>query len=471
MDEFNDKSKLINNDFEKNSISEGFNSINKLQNQSTSMYKVNIAAALHDHISCTKLVQPNLTNTDGIITLSLPKEDELNLMSGINSQDDTFKDIILVQLDLIQHQQEQLLKKERQLQQARQDSESLYKRLESMQKEINNLKDQLLKKEENRLRNKKSDHYLEINKDDCLDSQLTFTNFLSELSTDQQNLILKNDETDQQLNVKNTIESISGNKKIEDKKRKKSSLTKVDSEITKDDKKATSSKRKKTKDKLINDIKETINQEDQSQPKQIYQLPIKAIETDNEYEIVTNKDFFNSLDDDNELDLDRNDVSQTKSNQQSNIEIPSFRLNPISTTYSLEGTENLNDDVFSRRHSKLELDEKRRKRWDIQRLRQDNYNERLRSRYSSNSKTIVNNNLNSSSTLNLSSQNANSSDNSNDVSSFYPSPNILKYIEISDAIPVVAFGQTIPELPVTNFSLPWNSKTTNKLIKVTNKKN
>lgn len=98
-------------------------------------------------------------------------------------------------------------------------------------------------------------------------------------------------------------------------------------------------------------------------------------------------------------------------------------------------------------------------RWDLQRLRESHYNERLRSRYSSTSKAIPSNsgnvNLNSSSTS--SQAPVNSDNNSNDVSSFYPSPNILKYIEVSERLPVVAFGHCIPDLPAKDFTLPWSS--------------
>ena len=40
--------------------------------------------------------------------------------------------------------------------------------------------------------------------------------------------------------------------------------------------------------------------------------------------------------------------------------------------------QSLNDDVFLERHKKGEVDEKRRKRWDIQRIRELRNNERLK---------------------------------------------------------------------------------------------
>lgn len=34
--------------------------------------------------------------------------------------------------------------------------------------------------------------------------------------------------------------------------------------------------------------------------------------------------------------------------------------------------------MFNKRHSKMEIDERRRKRWDIQRLREQKHNEKLK---------------------------------------------------------------------------------------------
>jgi male-specific lethal 1 len=46
----------------------------------------------------------------------------------------------------------------------------------------------------------------------------------------------------------------------------------------------------------------------------------------------------------------------------------------------MEGTENIEDETMLRRHQKFELDEKKRKRWDIQRMREQRHLEKLRAR-------------------------------------------------------------------------------------------
>lgn len=44
------------------------------------------------------------------------------------------------------------------------------------------------------------------------------------------------------------------------------------------------------------------------------------------------------------------------------LEVPHWRIKPYTSCYTMEGTENLDDDVYNRRHSRLEYDERRRKR-------------------------------------------------------------------------------------------------------------
>lgn len=53
----------------------------------------------------------------------------------------------------------------------------------------------------------------------------------------------------------------------------------------------------------------------------------------------------------------------------SSLEVPNWRLKVYTSCYTMEGTENLDDEIFNKRHQKLENDERRRKRWDVQRIR------------------------------------------------------------------------------------------------------
>lgn len=92
----------------------------------------------------------------------------------------------------------------------------------------------------------------------------------------------------------------------------------------------------------------------------------------------------------------------------------------------MEGTENLDDDVFNRRHLRLENDERRRKRWDVQRIREQRHIERLKQRQER--------------------QGSKSDEQSEPLSSFWPSLEDIQYIEVAEELPISAFGTPIPKL-------------------------
>ncbi|XP_009887788.1 PREDICTED: male-specific lethal 1 homolog [Charadrius vociferus] len=95
---------------------------------------------------------------------------------------------------------------------------------------------------------------------------------------------------------------------------------------------------------------------------------------------------------------------------------------------------NLDDSVFSKRHAKLELDEKRRKRWDIQRIREQRILQRLQLRMYKR-KGIQ--------------------ESEPEVTSFFPEPDDVESLLITPYLPVVAFGRPLPKLTPQNFELPW----------------
>jgi hypothetical protein len=164
-------------------------SSHKCQESEVMVRQVNLVAAFHDHISCTKISQQTIgsnicglqsvgdmsqsqtqthesdhmyatdnkcanhsiinnnnnnnnnnnenttnsnSNSNGIINNNL----FVNNLSDERNQIQKLTEMILAQLDLIQHQQEQLLKKDRQLQGLKQDREALCLRLEKMEKRI-----------------------------------------------------------------------------------------------------------------------------------------------------------------------------------------------------------------------------------------------------------------------------------------------------------------------------------------------
>ncbi|KAF7203558.1 male-specific lethal 1 homolog isoform X1 [Nothobranchius furzeri] len=119
------------------------------------------------------------------------------------------------------------------------------------------------------------------------------------------------------------------------------------------------------------------------------------------------------------------------------IVFPSWRENhiePVEEDSSCNPPEPLDDGAFLKRHAKLELDEKRRKRWDIQRIREQRMFQRLQQRM--NRKKVI--------------QEAEP-----ELSSFYPETEDVEAIVVTPFLPVVAFGRPLPKLSQQNFELPW----------------
>lgn len=125
------------------------------------------------------------------------------------------------------------------------------------------------------------------------------------------------------------------------------------------------------------------------------------------------------------------------------LEIPSWSIKERhQCTYSIEGTEDLTNDTFTKRHTKFETDERRRKKWDVQRLREQKQVERLKKRYLKDEYDEKDPKLEQKS-----------------ITSFYPSADNIKYIQIVEELPVLAFGEPIPCLPESDFALSWMSNT------------
>ncbi|XP_053309629.1 male-specific lethal 1 homolog [Spea bombifrons] len=123
--------------------------------------------------------------------------------------------------------------------------------------------------------------------------------------------------------------------------------------------------------------------------------------------------------------------------KEESVAIPSWREHPIEPLQDLSSSdipENLDDAVFAKRHAKLELDEKRRKRWDIQRIREQRILQRLQLRMY---------------------KKKGSQESEPEVSSFFPEIDDVESVMITPYLPVVAFGRPLPKITQQNFELPW----------------
>lgn len=131
-------------------------------------------------------------------------------------------------------------------------------------------------------------------------------------------------------------------------------------------------------------------------------------------------------------------ICEESPKKEDDVAIPSWRENsiePLRDEAELDISENLDDGVFLKRHSKLELDEKRRKRWDIQRIREQRMLQRLQQR--------------------MEKRKLNIQECEPEISSFYPEVDDVGSIVITPFLPVVAFGRPLPKLTQENFELPW----------------
>ncbi|KAF5294066.1 hypothetical protein FQA39_LY13540 [Lamprigera yunnana] len=128
-----------------------------------------------------------------------------------------------------------------------------------------------------------------------------------------------------------------------------------------------------------------------------------------------------------------------KTELSTNLEVPRWRVKVYTSCYSMEGTENLDDEVYNKRHIRLENDERRRKRWDVQRIREQRIVEKLKQRQDR---------IGSGSRVD---------DQSELIQSLWPPLDDIKYLEVCDQLPVSAFGVPIPRFLPSEFSLPWLS--------------
>ncbi|KAG8446738.1 hypothetical protein GDO86_014265 [Hymenochirus boettgeri] len=123
--------------------------------------------------------------------------------------------------------------------------------------------------------------------------------------------------------------------------------------------------------------------------------------------------------------------------KEESVAIPSWRehyIEPLQLTDLSDVPENLDDAVFAKRHVKLELDEKRRKRWDIQRIREQRILQRLQLRTY---------------------KKKGSQECEPEVTSFFPDVDDVQSVMITPYLPVVVFGHPLPKITPQNFELPW----------------
>ncbi|CAH0557555.1 unnamed protein product [Brassicogethes aeneus] len=125
-----------------------------------------------------------------------------------------------------------------------------------------------------------------------------------------------------------------------------------------------------------------------------------------------------------------------------NLEVPRWRIKHYVSCYTMEGTENMDDEVYNKRHMRLENDERRRKRWDVQRIREQRVVEKLKlrqERVGSGSRMEEPNEI---------------------FHSLWPQTEDVKFLEVSDELPVSAFGSPIPKIHSGDDTQSWTLSAT-----------
>ncbi|CAB3387750.1 Hypothetical predicted protein [Cloeon dipterum] len=141
---------------------------------------------------------------------------------------------------------------------------------------------------------------------------------------------------------------------------------------------------------------------------------------------------------------------EKKELSQIELEVPTWRIKHYTSCYSMEGTENLDDEVFLKRHQRLELDEKRRKRWDIQRLREQRQYEKLKQKQFSQIQAAP------IPTNRRSKQASKEAPTVQEPEALWPSIESIQFIEVTKYLPLVAFGSPVPHITASDFELPWS---------------
>lgn len=158
--------------------------------------------------------------------------------------------------------------------------------------------------------------------------------------------------------------------------------------------------------------------------------------------------------------LDRSHVNKT--DKSAKVPVPPWKLLRDKNDFDFqqvvqddEVLEDISDSAYEKRHSKPEQEEKRRKRWDLQQARQQRQHEILVQRYNEREQKGKSQN-----NQNISKENTTSkvtSPRGKVSESICKDSDEFMAIEISEIVPVCAFGYPVPCLPSRELDLPWFS--------------
>lgn len=124
------------------------------------------------------------------------------------------------------------------------------------------------------------------------------------------------------------------------------------------------------------------------------------------------------------------------------VSVPSWKIIERKVVSVKDGPEeDCSNDAFAKRHLKPEQEEKRRKRWDLQHIRQQQQHEHL-------AEQVNNKNRRGKNIILSEDENFNS---------LYPNAENIVAVEINNTVPVCAFGYPVPMVSMREMELPWFS--------------
>lgn len=170
----------------------------------------------------------------------------------------------------------------------------------------------------------------------------------------------------------------------------------------------------------------------------------------------------------NSPDLPYKAVESSASDRiQSHVQVPTWQVNEIAavrtgnskslklagSSSSSENNESIDDDVFAKRHMKHEVEERRRKRWDIQHMRAMQAHQNLEKKSRDREEARL-----------KGKRSGCKDEDCKNIESFLPPPEDVMAVEVSDTVPVVAFGFPVPLFQEREFEIPWFSLDKRELL-------
>ncbi|XP_014467748.1 PREDICTED: male-specific lethal 1 homolog [Dinoponera quadriceps] len=366
------------------------------------------------------------------------------------------KELLLLHLDLIQQQSEQIVTKDKLLAALRQENETLKLRLERMERRVN------LQKLRSECSSENSAEHLGtcsppgVNTVNTASTSEPHRNVQSEsgntlhesfkirLNTSGGITTVKQEPLDNQIKHEVKQEASDTRFEWEEKKKRRSDPTPL----------STGSKKKRglscsstinidassnVQDKVLTSSHEPIRKNDRK---------TKSLAKKESF-LTTEEHYYTAVGDPSyTLSLKQSSPVETCNS----LEVPNWRVKIYTSCYTMEGTENLDDEIFNKRHLKLENDERRRKRWDVQRIREQRHIEKLKQRQErqNHQATCYNTNHTGPCPSSLEEET---------ITSLWPDVDQIQSLQVDPHLPVTAFGTPIPSFTPSEFSLPWSNTT------------